>query len=126
MPGEKRVVVPGNMIVVPLHDAGTVQNGLGFEEASARRGRGGVDGALTLMTTASTIGPRVSPMFTESMAVWLGYSYGYTERTTWVVEGDGRGTMGRGERLGKGGLIVRRGRLISVIQESETLSTTLS
>jgi hypothetical protein len=41
VPREKGVVVPRNMVVVPLHDAGAVQNGLGFEGVSAWRGRGG-------------------------------------------------------------------------------------
>ena len=48
------------------------------------------------MTTASTIGPKISPMFTpESMAI-QGYSYGYTKRNSSV--GDG----GEGDGVTKG------------------------
>ena len=112
MPRKKWVVVPRNMVVVPLHHAGAIQNGLGFE-VSAWRGRGGgeVERALTLMTTAKTIGPRVSSTLTrESMAaarlqLWI-------HGTEAVGDGEigrgGGGTMGTRERLGKGGLFVQR------------------
>ena len=85
-----------------------------------RKGEG-----LTLMTTASTIGPKISPMFTpESMAI-QGYSYGYTKGTVqWMMAGGRRRDKGEeGERLGKGAPFVKVGRLICAIQEPGTQVT---
>lgn len=64
------------MVVVPLHNAGSIQYGLLQGVSSIWEGG---NEKLTLITTANTIGPRISPMFRpDSMAV-DGYSYGYTE-----------------------------------------------
>ena len=64
-PGEKWVVVTRGIVVVPLHDAGSIQHGLFTEVlASVKNTRTGNSGELTLMVTANTIGPRISAMLT--------------------------------------------------------------
>ena len=75
-----------------------------FTEVSATKARWRRGEGLTLMTTASTIGPSISPMFTPASMAIPGYKYGYTEKGGFVgVAGEETaGQRGGEERLGKG------------------------
>jgi hypothetical protein len=64
------------MVVVPLHNAGSIQDGL--LQGVSSMWEGGNE-QLTLITTANTIGPRISSMFRAATMAVGGYSYGYTE-----------------------------------------------
>jgi hypothetical protein len=63
------------------------------------------------MTTANTIGPRISAMFTfESMVVDKEQAVdARNERPGRVIAGGDGGTMGREARLGKGGILSKEG-----------------
>ena len=76
-PGEKRVVVTRSVVVVPLHDAGPIQRRLIRRGVSSIRLKESKE--LTLITTANTIGPKISAMFIPGTMAAASNCYEYTE-----------------------------------------------
>jgi hypothetical protein len=70
---------------------------------------------LTLITTANTIGPRISAMFIAGTMAAMGHAK-WTALVGDFGKGAGNNGEGEGERLGEGGPFVRGGRLICLDQ----------